>query len=227
MNETNIVDLCKKWGFDIQQYKETVALIGDVCAIRRDKSGKSFRRNYERALVVLSAALHYKSTKFLEFGTGRGFVTACATLLDGLNSITTIDKLSKDATIGTISKVSIPIDMSKINFISKDSKKLVPKDIGAGYDLVFIDGEHSASAVANDFALALECTTDDAVIIFDDFRNKHRGVKKFIASLEYTKTLVPSDGWVYKNRMIKKHGDADKVKDNKEIGSGQVVLWKK
>ena len=38
--------------------------------------------------------------------------------------------------------------------------------------------------------------------------------------------LVYTDGWVYKNEFIREHGDADKVIGNKEVGSGQVILFK-
>ena len=94
------------------------------------------------------------------------------------------------------------------------------------FDLVFIDGEHTAKAVANDFKVALKYTTEDALIVFDDFRRKHKGVRKHIISLPFDKILVYTDGWIYNNILIAFHGDADKVVDKKEVGSGQVVLYK-
>jgi len=226
MLKENVVSVCEKWGFDIGQYKNTVLDIGDTCAIRKDKQG-TFRRNFERGILLLAVAIHYKVVKCLEFGTGRGFASACISLAPTVDRIITIDSLAKEKTVDVIGRVScVNIDTSKILFISANSKKLKPKNIGESFDFVFIDGEHSFEGVRNDFLLALECSTPDAVIVFDDYRNKHRGVKKYIKSLEYDKMLVSSDGWIYRNERLKFHGDADKIVGGKESGSGQVILYR-
>lgn len=230
INMTNILLLCQEWGFDYRKYEEKVFAIGNVCAIRRTKQGKFFHRNYERAMLLLAVASKYKSTSVLEFGTGRGFAAVCLSMLQNITNITTIDKLDQTKTIQLVANLGIDkVKLDKINFISKNTLRLSSKDkeeIGKDFDLVFIDGEHTRVAVKNDLEVALDCTTEDAVIVFDDYRNKHKGVKKYIKSLEYDKILVYSDGWIYNNVMIAKHGDADKVKDNREYGSGQVILYK-
>jgi len=225
MKKFNIISLCDAWEFPYKDYIDRVLAIGDVCAIREDKKGKPFRRDFERAFVVMAAAHRYKATRILEFGTGRGFVTGCLTMLDHVKYICTIDKLKTEPIVELMSKLD-DIDMKKIRFISKNSYKIEPDDIGIGYDLSFIDGEHTARAVDNDFQLSLRCCIDDGIIVFDDYREKHAGVKKFIKSLDFDKAIVNSDGWLYKNRMINKHGDADKVVDGKEYESGQVILFK-
>jgi len=224
LKQTDLISLAKEWNFSINEYSNIVKEIGDVCAIRH-KKGKPFRRDYERGLLMIAVSIHYNCHRLLEFGTGRGFVTSCLSMLSNVRHITTIDQLREEETLGVMSE-SFYSDMSKVEFISKKSKNLKNNDTKDDYDLVFIDGEHTHSAVANDFKFAINHTVDDAIIVFDDYRNKHKGVKKYIKSLPYDKILVYTDGWVYDNKFIKTHGDADKVVDNKEVGSGQVILFK-
>lgn len=225
MQSIDLLTLCDKYQFDYLSYMHFVSSVGDLTAIRKNKDGTLFRRNYERAILMLCVANKYQSTRFLEFGTGRGFVTACISCLKHVQSIFTIDKDHSQNADKILS--SIPdVKSEKINFLCKNSMNLSSSDISHDFDLVFIDGEHSEKAAKNDFELALKCTTDNAIIVFDDYRNKHRGVKKFIKSLKFEKFLVFTDGWIYKNNMIHKHGDADKIIDGKEYNSGQVVLFK-
>ena len=114
MQSLDILSLFEKYGFNYLAYKDIVLKIGDICAIRT-KNGKSFRRNFERALLVMAVANQYRSTKVLEFGTGRGFVTGCLSLLDNVKEVWTIDKLSDAEKIMS----AIPeIQMNKIKFIS-------------------------------------------------------------------------------------------------------------
>ncbi len=221
----DLISLLWSWHFAYSDHIDQVRSIGDVTAIRKDKKGRTFRRNYERAMLMMAVAWKYGSTKFLEFGTGRGFVTACLSTNDIISSITTIDKLDSEKTQRKMGELD-GVNMSKIHFIRKNSFKIDASELSNDFDLVFIDGEHSQMAVKNDFDIALHSTTDNAIIVFDDCRNKHKGVKKFIKSLNYDKILVYTDGWIYENTAIAKHGDADKVVDGKEVGSGQVILYK-
>lgn len=225
LKSIGLTNLAEEWGFSIGEYKDAILEIGDICAIRKTKQGKSFRRDYERGLLMIAVALRYKPKNVLEFGTGRGFVTTVLSMMDSVETICTIDKLPKSQTADIMRK-SKYANMSKVKFVSKKSNKLNSSDISGEYDLVFIDGEHTGKAVAHDFKFSLKCTTPEAIIVFDDYRNKHAEVKKYIKNLQYDKILVYTDGWVYDNIMIHKHGDADKVVDNKEMGSGQVILFK-
>ena len=225
MRSTNILELFTEWDFDYLSYKDKVCSIGDICAIRTNDVGELFRRNYERGMLLLAVAWKYQLCRLLEFGTGRGFVVACVSLLDSIQDIYTIDRARERRTIGVAKKAGF-LD-SRTHFIQKNSFKLKSVDLQDDFDLVFIDGEHSEKAVKNDFKIALQHTTKKAIIVFDDYRNKHKEVKKYIKLLKYDKLLVSTDGWIYDNIMIATHGDADKVIDNKEMGSGQVILNKK
>lgn len=225
MEVTNIIRLCEDFGFPYKSYLDKVKYVGDVCALRKNPNGVAFRRNYERALVVMAVAHKYDCKRFLEFGTGRGFVTGCASMLKNIQAITTIDKEPYRPTEKKMSKLDC-IDLSKIEFISNNSYSVTKTDLGRNYDLVFIDGEHTGRAVRHDFELSSHCSSGNAIFVFDDYRDKHEGVKRYIETLNYKKILVQSDGWLYENVMIDSHGDANRVENGKEYDSGQVILIK-
>jgi len=220
MEKTNIIDFLKYCDFDYRIYIENVLRIGDSTAIRELK-GVMYRRNYERGLLLMGIINKFSSTKFLEFGTGRGFATACALFAKSDLEITTIDSKSSEHSKDLI--CSLGIDVSPVSFLGVDSKSLSAKDIGDGFDLVFIDGGHDYKSVKNDYEIAVKCCKK-GIIVFDDFRNKHAGVKKFIKSLDVTKILVNTQGWIWKNKMMAKTKDGDGIVDGKEHKSGQVVV---
>lgn len=216
MKNVNILTLFKSWNFDYKPYVEKFKAIGDVTAIRY-KKGKPFRRNYDRGMLLFAVASHFRCKTFLEFGTGRGYVTACVSLCKSIEHIITIDR----DPVAKKTLVEAGIDTKNIDFITSKSQKLKQGDLPE-VDLAFIDGEHSYDAVENDLSL-----TRASIVVFDDFRNKHKGVKKFIKSLKVPgkeKVIISTDGWIYKNEMLTKHGDADKIVNGKELGSGQVIL---
>ena len=225
MLDMDILSLLTEWDIDKDEYVDVVREIGDVCAIRKTKKGVTFRRDYERGILLIAVALHFNCRKALEFGTGRGFVTGCLSLVPMIRSIYTIDILPAQKTVGHLDKLDC-VDRSKVHFINRNTFKISDKSLPNDFDLVFIDGEHNRKAVSNDFKIAIRHTTDDAIIVFDDYRNKHKEVKRYIRSLKYKKRVVSTDGWIYENIMISKHGDADKVDKGRERGSGQVILWK-
>ncbi len=220
MKNTNLLALLERWNFEYKPHKDKFQSIGDVTAIRYEK-GVPFRRNYERAMLVYAAAATFNCKNFVEFGTGRGYVTACVSSCPCIESIVTIDCV--DSARSLIKKTQ-PDTIQKVKFIIKKSQGIEYNELPPQIDLAFIDGEHSHKAAKNDFELVMSRTK---IVIFDDFRNKHKGVKKYIKSItDFNKLLVSTDGWIYKNKMIKKHKDADSVVDGREYKSGQVIVSK-
>ena len=220
MKKIDIISFLKYCDFDYRQYIEEVLRIGDTTAIR-ELRGVTYRRNYERGLLLMAIIHKFDSTKFLEFGTGRGFATACALFLKNGLDITTIDNKSSEQSKNLIE--GLGICTNSIFFLGMNSKHLSAEDIGDGFDLVFIDGGHDYKSVKNDYEIAVKCC-EKGIIVFDDFRNKHAGVKKFIKSLDVTKILVNTQGWIWKNKMMKKTKDGDGIIDDKEYKSGQVIV---
>jgi len=225
MNNINLLSLFNQWKFDYSKHKDIVCSIGDVCAIRYSKETGSYRRNYERAILLIAIAKTYNRCKVLEFGTGRGFVSGCLSLLPGISYIYTIDIVSSRKIKQKMTQAPL-INIGKITFVTKNSRLLSSKDIPNDFDLVFIDGQHTYNTVKNDFEIALKHTVKDAIIVFDDYRNKYKKVKKYINSLDYEKIAVSTDGWLYDNKKIARNGDVDRLVQNRETESGQVILYK-
>lgn len=217
MIKTNILTLFKKLKFDYASHEKEVIRIGDSTAIR-ELRGQPYRRNYERALLLMALASHFRCSRFLEFGTGRGFVTAAIASLK--IPVHTIDHKPTDIAKQLITDLGISV--SNITFIGKPSDKIKASKLPI-FDLVFIDGGHDYPSVRNDFILAKK-VCKKGFIVFDDFRKKHGEVKKFIKRIRRPKLLVNTDGWVYDNAMINKARDADGVSEGKETKSGQVII---
>jgi len=219
MQRTNILSLFRTWNFDHRRYIPELLRIGDITAIRELKN-KKYRRNYERGLLLLGLMQTFKLKKLLEFGTGRGYATACALLCDHDVEVYTIDN---DSTSGAKRLLaSLNVDISSVNFIHADSKR-IQQQLPQDFDCVFIDGGHDYKSVKNDFRVACQCCIKGA-LVFDDFRNKHPGSKKFIKELKRKKTLVNTDGWIFENKMIKQARDSDGLINGRETRSGQVLV---
>ena len=227
MQTIDVISFFTKLNIDYLSKRELFLSIGDATAIRY-KNGVPFRRNYERGLLLYGIAEYFKCKSFLEIGTGRGYVTACVSTSEHVEKIDTIDIESTEMAIECLNQVS-GVCVNKINFITQDSKNIDFSKLLPSYDMIFIDGEHTHDGVKNDFSIASRLSN---IIIFDDYRNKHKGVKSFIKSIVKSNeicwaTVVSSDGWIYENKFIKSHGDVDKLIDGKEHKSGQVVSFLK
>jgi predicted O-methyltransferase YrrM len=217
MQKTNIIEICNRLKFDYMTYKDEICRIGDLTAIRFIK-GKKYRRNYERSILIMSLIKAFNVKSFFEFGTGRGFVTAAASIMN-VPVIYTVDSESTKTAINLLTKLGIKTD--SIVFINKKSDQIIIDNFPK-FDLVFIDGGHDYKSVKNDYEIACKIC-DRGLIVFDDFRNKHKGVKKFIKTIPENKILVNTDGWIFENSLISIAGDADKIVDKKETDSGQVI----
>jgi len=132
----------------------------------------------------------------------------------------TIDFKSSNLAKSLIQKLGININ--NIIFINKKSSQIKLADLPT-FDLIFIDGGHDYKSVKNDYNIARK-VCKKGFVVFDDFRNKHYGVKKFIKEIKQNKLLVNSDGWIYKNILIKKANDGDGLRNGKETKSGQVII---
>lgn len=221
MEKIGITEYFDKINFAYPLIIDEITRIGDVTAIR-EKNGITYRRNYERGFLMVALAKHYNLKKFLEFGTGRGFATACLLRLANMESVTTIDKQSTDEAKNLIR--SLGIDDIIANYIKAEANSISEDAIGDGFDLVFIDAQHDGKSVGLNYDYAKNKMADRSIVVFDDYRKKFMSVKQMVDSIPFKyKLLVHTDGWIVENVFIKKANDADKVKRNREYKSGMVV----
>lgn len=221
MKNISIVGLLERMSFDYKSIVSEIKRIGDVTAIRK-KGSVTYRRNYERAILIVALARHYGLSDFLEFGTGRGFVCAALLSLCNMNRISTIDKQSIPEALSLIE--SLNLDSSTIDGIVAEANAMKPANLKHDYDLVFIDAQHDGKSVGLNYNLAKTSLKKPNIIIFDDYRNKFSSVKKKIDRMSFKhKLVVHTDGWIIKNAAISSAKDADKVVNGKEYVSGMVL----
>ncbi len=222
MRSIGITNYLDSLGFDYMSHKDEIIRIGDETAIRKDRNGKPYRKNYERGLLLCALCNHFGLKKFLEFGTGRGYTCACLIQLSKMENITTVDHKSSLEAKHLIR--SLGLDDSIVHYKSLDTNSLKESDIPGKFDLFFIDAQHDGKSVKVNYEFARLKSQQKSVIVFDDYRNKFPSVKKSIDQMGFKyKTLVHTDGWIIPNICISTAHDADKVVDGKEYGSGLVI----
>lgn len=69
-----------------------------------------------------------------------------------------------------------------ITMVRKYSRELTPEDIGGPLDFVFIDGDHSESAVRTDFRLIVPFVKPSGLIAFHDLRSNYPGVNMVVGA---------------------------------------------
>jgi len=231
MIETDICSFLKAIDYDHVPILPRVLEIGDKTAVRRTDYGLLYRRNYERAILLVALASHYRSCRFLEFGTGRGFVVGCIrNLTNTMDYITTIDKENPGNAQRLLRFVGASVD--KIDWIMRDSMELgkifneedwIP-NLRINYDLVFIDGLHSKQGVENDLMLAEEVTAKQCVVVVSDYNDRFPGVKESVDESIWLqkKWLVSTNGWIVEN-SASSSSSLSGITTDKEVGSGMVV----
>ncbi len=221
MDRIPVTDLLQTLAFDYQPHIDELIRIGDKTAIR-EKDGVSYRRNYERGLMIAALANRFGLTDFLEFGTGRGFACACLLRFAQMQRLTTIDIANTELARSLIKELDINDD--SVEYVTANANKMADDAIAGPFDLVFIDAQHDAKSVKLNYNYVRNKLKPKSVIIFDDYRKKFPSVIKMIDKIPFThKVLVHTDGWIVENVAINDTGDCDRVIDNKEHGSGMVV----
>lgn len=224
MVRLNIIDYLAQLQFDYKPLLSRFIELGDKTAVR-NMNNQSYRRNYERGLLLVAIANWFKSNAFLEFGTGRGYVVGCvADMCENVTNITTIDNESTDSAAEMLR--SLRVNIGRINFVKADISTLEDGAVTGRYDLTFIDAIHTGEAVEKDYKFFQRKSSVPHVVVFDDYRNLFPCVKTAINKLEdrFDKCyLIHTDGWIIENTMIGSAPDADVVIGGKEHESGMVV----
>lgn len=221
MRNMSIVDFLASISFNYESIVPEIVRIGDITAIRKNK-GKTYRRNYARAILFVALARKFQLSSFLEFGTGRGFICASLLSLCNMDIISTIDKEPPDVAMSLID--SLGLNSRTIKCITANANTMQPENLKHSYDLVFIDAQHDSESVKLNYNLVKTKLKSRSIIVFDDYRRKFLSVKKQIDLMSFKyKLLLHTDGWIVENSGINFAQDADKVIDGKEHGSGMVL----
>ena len=122
------------------------------------------------AQALHSLIKHHGYKDLVEIGTGTGFSTlyfALALSEMGSGSLDSLD-LALDASVNGRTLLSrFPVDISLVNFITGDSREIVP-NLRKEYDLCLIDGSHEYETCKQDFLNIYPKIRSGGVIAFHD-----------------------------------------------------------
>jgi len=231
MKEINIKDKLK----DLEHPVETLSL-GDFDQIGHFTAYKSrspdselyrskgcfFRPNYERGMLIYSLIKKYDVRSYLEIGFGRGYSCICAARAMseiGGGEITTIDPFFDYGLWDHLCKIFPTEWTSKVNVVQEKSQDYLSRN-NATYDFIYIDGDHTADAVRQDW----ENTKDKygKLLLFDDYHKKQTQsdieCSQIIDEIEDdSKELIIMDRRIFQD---------DRELSDSEIDYGQVLLTK-
>jgi len=174
---------------------------------------------------LINAVAHWKGcSSFFEVGTGRGTACYSIALLDSLETIRTIDiipfDMKRNEAIGYepafVSNKDlyemIPFkEKSKIEFYHRNQVGDILAKSSQGYDLLFIDGNHSdAGVILEDFEICRSVLNDNSIIIWDDYDTTKFAVCPVIEMVqskypEYDTLLVEFRGHLFDNKPHEKN----------------------
>jgi predicted O-methyltransferase YrrM len=205
INRINIKEKIKSLNVSLPPV-ETFWKMGDLTALRQDSSGRFYRANYERGLLLYALVAKFRPQVILEFGTGRGYGALCMARAMVENNIPgqiySIDKRSyhdrepwildegKGGTVRPLSWQEVwpqhfPAEwLNRIKLLNGRSENVIREWSRKNYpsiDFAFIDAGHDYLSVKHDFYSVLENAQEKCGILFDDYVSKPGfGIQKLI-----------------------------------------------
>lgn len=188
---------------------EEIVRIGNLTKLRRDPDGTFRPVNYESGLLLYALVARHRPQRILEIGTGRGFASLCMAraLVDGglPGRIVTLDVLDADLAVDwaiddgrgprverrsrkeTWAAFFPPAVVERIEQRQGDSRTALPRLEAEGFrpDFVYVDADHTYSAVAHDFFSCLRLAERPFRILLDDYtpRSHLYGVRRLVDRL--------------------------------------------
>jgi len=221
-------------GYDWHLDKEKIEKICYYTKSRVDPHKKQFKLSYgmEQPFFIKAVAEWANCKSFFEIGTGRGTACYAVSLIENIQKLNTVDiipfTVKRNEAIGydpaLVSNEDlykmIPYDQkSKIEFYHRDNISAIKDMSGAGFDLFFIDGDHTNPlTIMQDFQTCKEMSHDNSLIIWDDYEPEKFAVKRVIEEVqrkfpEYKTMLIESRGHLFQGR-------------DPERGAGMVLMKK-
>ena len=220
--------------YDYKITQNPLFKINDITKTRVDPSKSVVTEHFgiEQSFFLQYMCNTMNTTNYVEIGTGRGTSAYSVAMIDSVKRVDTFDVIPFHHKFNAAVNFKpfygsnkdlfdmIPYSQkNKINFLHPNN--LNTEYINANrkfFDVAFIDGNHTDyEIIYNDFKNSMELTTDDGIIIFDDYGNFPvvTGVinKVITDHPEFTFIFVPFRGHLFQ---------LDKACDK----SGEIVLFK-
>lgn len=118
------------------------------------KAGAFFKPNLERGLLIYSLIKQHKLTSYLEIGFGRGYAAICAAKafaeLGNDGQVMVIEPVLDDNHMAMLGQIFPAEWMNRIQIAKAKSSDVLPR-LQDKYDLVYVDGDHTAPTVRGDW----------------------------------------------------------------------------
>lgn len=230
----DLISFFKAAGYDWQVDKEKIEKICYYTKSRANPGKKDFALSYgmEQPFFLKAVAEWAKCKSFFEIGTGRGTACYAVSLIDSIQKLCTVDivpfTVKKNEAIGYepafVSNEDlygmIPYNQkNKIEFYLRDNISVIKEQSGEGFDLLFIDGDHTnPTMIMQDFQICKSMSHDNSLIIWDDYDPQKFAVRGVIREVqrkfpEYSTMLIESRGHLFHNQKP-------------ESGAGMVLMKK-
>ena len=228
--------------FDLVDYNWNVdhEKIKNVCfytksRVNNDKPSSDFSLAYgmEQPFVLKAIADKMECNAFFEIGTGRGTGSYAVSFCKSVKEIATLDVVpftqKRNEAVGydpahvsnadLYAMLNIP-EKNKIEFYErKDFGEILKNKPAGGYDLLFIDGNHTDfNVIAEDFLMCQLLSHDKSVIVWDDYYPDKFAIREVL-------TVVLEKNPGYKALLLSSRGHLFGNK-TPEVGSGMVVMMK-
>lgn len=237
MKTIGLKDFFGRIGYD---WRKDLESIKDICyytksRVNNNKPSTDFELAYgmEQPFALKALADWSKSNYFFEIGTGRGTGSYSVSLCNDIKKVDTIDIIpfshKRNEAIGYDPALVSNFDLyqyinnqekEKIKFHErKDFAEILKQKPANGYDLFFIDGNHTDfKVIAEDFLMCQIMASDNPIIVWDDFYPDKFAIKDVVAAAlkentDFKAFLLPTRGHLF----------GDKEPEKK---SGMVVMMK-
>jgi hypothetical protein len=180
--------------------------IGNLTKLRREPDGRFRGVNYESGLLLYCLVARHRPTHVLEIGTGRGFGSLCMAraLADvgGAGRVVTVDVLDHESRLDwaiddgsgprveSLSRKDVwerhfpTALLDRIEPRRGASSVVLPQLAREGFraDFIYVDGDHTYSAVARDFYSCLRLAAPSFRMLLDDYtpRSHLYGVRRLV-----------------------------------------------
>lgn len=237
MINTGLKDFFKLLNYN---WREDADIIKEICyytksRVNNSKDSRDFEMSYgmEQPFALKALAKAFGSKYFFEIGTGRGTGSYAVATTDSLEMASTIDIIpynhKRPEAIGYDPAMVSNSDLyqmvkspgkEKINFYERSqySNVMQHKPEG-GYDLFFIDGNHTDfNVILEDFLMCQLLFGENPIIVWDDYYPDKFAIKDVVRSVlnqnrDYKAFLVSTRGHLFGSKTP-------------EENSGMVVMMK-
>ena len=199
MINIGLIDFFKLLNYD---WKADASTFKNICyytksRVNNNKKNEDFDFGYgmEQPFVLKAIAQYFQSKSFFEIGTGRGTGCYAVATAENIKKLSTVDivphRLKKNEAIGYEPAYVSNLDL--FNMIESNGKQniefyernqytdIIKNKPPGGYDLFFIDGNHTdPDVISEDFLMCKLMFGNNPIIVWDDYYPDKFAIKQVV-----------------------------------------------